>query len=211
MIVLALDLAGDPHGAALWRDGAILAARAAPGGPAAAAAAGPALCGGVLRDAGLDWAAIDRLACGRGPGGFTGLRAALAYMAGLSLALDRPLTGVSGFSVLRARAETAAALLPAGRGELFMRPPNGPDAVGAPEALAARTPAGAPLIGPGAPALAALTGGAVLDDAPPSAAGFAAIAASRAPGAAPPRPLYIRPPKISPAAADRAAALGRPA
>jgi tRNA threonylcarbamoyladenosine biosynthesis protein TsaB len=53
---------------------------------------------GVLDDAGIE--RPDRVAVGIGPGGFTGLRIAIAYAKSLAQAWRVPLTGVSSFDLL---------------------------------------------------------------------------------------------------------------
>ena len=76
----------------------------------------------ALAQAGLRLAEIELLACARGPGSFTGLRAGLATMKAFAATLNKPLVGVP---TLHAIAHTAGvaphivAALPAGRGELF--------------------------------------------------------------------------------------------
>lgn len=54
----------------------------------------------LLAEAGIARSAIDRIACGRGPGSFTGVRLALATAQGLALGLDRPLVTVSTLAAL---------------------------------------------------------------------------------------------------------------
>jgi tRNA threonylcarbamoyladenosine biosynthesis protein TsaB len=76
----------------------------------------------LLERAGLDWSAIDLLAAGVGPGGYTGLRIGLATAHGIAAASGAELIGVS---TLRALAEplagrAAAAVLDARRGEAFV-------------------------------------------------------------------------------------------
>ncbi len=53
------------------------------------------LCDEVLREAGVVPAALDAIACGAGPGSFTGLRVGLAVGKGLALPTSRPFLLVS--------------------------------------------------------------------------------------------------------------------
>lgn len=54
----------------------------------------------VLARAGIARSQLDAIACGRGPGAFTGVRLAVAMVQGLALALDRPAIGVCTLEVL---------------------------------------------------------------------------------------------------------------
>jgi tRNA threonylcarbamoyladenosine biosynthesis protein TsaB len=58
------------------------------------------LCDEVLREAGVAPAALDAIACGAGPGSFTGLRVGLAVGKGLALPTQRPFVLVSSLAVL---------------------------------------------------------------------------------------------------------------
>ena len=64
---------------------------------------------------------VDVVACGAGPGSFTGLRIGLATAKGLCFALDRPLVMVSSLAALAARAPDGrvCATLDAFKGEVY--------------------------------------------------------------------------------------------
>ncbi len=109
-IVLALEAAGNTCSVALGRMTAskpeILAAenRAMEHGQAIALVP---MIAAVMAKAGLAMQAIDAVAVGIGPGGFTGLRIALSTARGLGLALQVPVIGLSSFQA------SAVALPPA--------------------------------------------------------------------------------------------------
>jgi tRNA threonylcarbamoyladenosine biosynthesis protein TsaB len=88
------------------------------------------LCDEVLRAAGLAPADLGGLACGAGPGSFTGLRVGLAVVKGLALATGKPLLLVSSLRALAldlaraatprlAGAWTAVPCIDAGKGEVY--------------------------------------------------------------------------------------------
>jgi len=54
----------------------------------------------LMAEAGIALSALDALAFGAGPGGFTGLRLACGLAQGLALGLDLPLLGVCGLEAL---------------------------------------------------------------------------------------------------------------
>jgi len=54
----------------------------------------------ALREAGVQGAEIERIAVGCGPGGFTGLRIAIAYAKSLAQAWRRPLVPIDSFDLL---------------------------------------------------------------------------------------------------------------
>ncbi len=74
----------------------------------------------LMRDAGIAFADLDRVAVIVGPGSFTGVRVGVAFARGLSLSLDIPAVGVSSLEALDAMPQVGRVLglLPAKR-----RPP----------------------------------------------------------------------------------------
>jgi tRNA threonylcarbamoyladenosine biosynthesis protein TsaB len=77
----------------------------------------------LLAGAGVAPAALEAVACGVGPGSFTGLRIGLATAKGLCFAIRRPLVTVSSLAALALEAEGTAELvltvMDARRGEVF--------------------------------------------------------------------------------------------
>jgi tRNA threonylcarbamoyladenosine biosynthesis protein TsaB len=123
--VLGLDTATSSTAVALARaDGWLREARdeVAPGERPRHARCLLALAAELLREAGLEWGEIERIAVGVGPGGYTGLRIGLATARGVAMAHGAQLVGVG---TLRALAEplrerAAVAVLDARRGEAFV-------------------------------------------------------------------------------------------
>ena len=80
----------------------------------------------AMREAGIGFDALDRLAVTTGPGTFTGQRVGLAFMRGLRVALEKPLTGVTTLEATAAAASAqdaarrAAAIHDAKRGEAYL-------------------------------------------------------------------------------------------
>jgi tRNA threonylcarbamoyladenosine biosynthesis protein TsaB len=79
----------------------------------------------VMQEAGMSFAALDRLGVTTGPGTFTGQRVGIAFMRGLRIALKRPLVGVTTLECMLAAVlqtsglDAAAALHDARRGEVY--------------------------------------------------------------------------------------------
>lgn len=171
--ILGIDTSTAATAAAVWSpEGACAEARddPAPGARPAHAVRLLALVEAALADAGVGWEALERIAVGVGPGGFTGLRHGIATARALAQARDLPLVGVSSLAALAtaAQAEPAGelceasgpvlAVIDARRGEVFAaawagpQPLLGPLAI-APDALTGRLrgPLAAPLaVGDGA-------------------------------------------------------------
>jgi tRNA threonylcarbamoyl adenosine modification protein YeaZ len=58
----------------------------------------------VMRESGLAFADLDRLAVTTGPGTFTGQRVGIAFMRGLRIALKKPLAGITTLDAMAAAA-----------------------------------------------------------------------------------------------------------
>jgi tRNA threonylcarbamoyladenosine biosynthesis protein TsaB len=116
----------------------------------------------AVRDAGLAVGALGAVACGAGPGSFTGLRIGLTTAKGLCFATGRPLVLASSLRALALRAAPAApdrlvvAVLDAKKGEVYggfyrgaAALPVAPEVAMAPAAFArhaAEVAAGAPVL-----------------------------------------------------------------
>jgi tRNA threonylcarbamoyladenosine biosynthesis protein TsaB len=177
-----------------------------------------ALIDEVLGEAGLTPGDLSAVACGAGPGSFTGLRIGLATAKGLCFALGRPLVTVSSLAALAVEAGSGMvlALLDARKQEVYAglyRVGVGPPVPVLPEAVLSPTrlrtwveDAGAPqtitIVGEGALAYPAVARelGQVLEGAraTPSAARILQLAERRLSGGAEDElvvavPRYIRP------------------
>ncbi|MFC0385707.1 tRNA (adenosine(37)-N6)-threonylcarbamoyltransferase complex dimerization subunit type 1 TsaB [Muricoccus vinaceus] len=201
MRLLGLDGALASASAAIWEDGAVLAAarrEGARGQPAAL----PALVAQVLAGT----APPEAVAVGVGPGGFTGLRAAIALARGLAAGWGVPCHGVTTGEALaaalpawQAAGREVWSVTAAGRGGLVLERP-GVAPVLLEEAALPRPSGPVVLVGDAAPAAAARlrAGGAdaLLSDCRLPEAGAVAAAAARALAAGRARdaaPLYAEP------------------
>jgi tRNA threonylcarbamoyladenosine biosynthesis protein TsaB len=80
----------------------------------------------VMRDAGLGFSELERLAVTTGPGTFTGQRVGLAFVRALAVALQRPAVGITTLDVMAAEGLArhggawAAVVLDAKRDEIYL-------------------------------------------------------------------------------------------
>ena len=207
MKILALDSATSHCSVALCIDGRRIVGDRTPEGGSQGDAI-PVVVEAMLQEAGLAIDDLDRLAVTIGPGRFTGLRAGLAFMRGLSLASDVPLIGVTTLeavfeSTSCADQEVALAVIDSKRAELFFQIFDAQGlALGAafamrPDDLAQCTVAHPRIVVVGelAGMVAARLGASTRAiERHVEAFDVAAIAARRTPTRAPPAPLYIHPP-----------------
>ncbi len=108
MKILAIEGALARCSVALAADGAVLAARRSDA-PRGQPALLPRFVAEVLAEARIPATALDAIAVGVGPGGFTGLRAAIALAQGLAQGAGRPLVGVTTGEALVAALPEAVA------------------------------------------------------------------------------------------------------
>jgi tRNA threonylcarbamoyladenosine biosynthesis protein TsaB len=171
----------------------------------------------VMRDAGVAFASLDRLAVTTGPGTFTGQRVGLAFMRAAALALEKPLIGITTLEAMaaealsRAPAAWALAVADAKRGEVYLgalatdgtvvlEPTLVPMEAAVETALNITREKGPPsLAGTAAETMRALLqahGIAATDSKvrQPDAAFVARLAATRPVPSSPPKPLYLRAP-----------------
>ncbi|MCR0983316.1 tRNA (adenosine(37)-N6)-threonylcarbamoyltransferase complex dimerization subunit type 1 TsaB [Roseomonas populi] len=204
MQLLALDAALGRASAAIWAGGEALA-EAVREGARGQPAALPALAASVLQGAGA--ARPEAVAVCIGPGGFTGLRAAIALGRGLADGWGVPLLGVTTGEALaaalppwQAAGRAVWSVTVAGRGGLVLERPEEPPAL-LEEAALPLPPGPVVLVGDAAPQAAARLrargADALLSEARMPLARFvAAAAARRLAQGAPPRPaapLYAEP------------------
>ena len=123
MILLALDTATECCSVALAIDGAIHARSEL--APRRHAELLLPWIDALLSKHDVPRSAIDAVAVGRGPGGFTGVRLAVAAAQGIAYGLDRPLLAVSSLAALAMQADAGEgqkvlAAIDARMGELYL-------------------------------------------------------------------------------------------
>lgn len=122
MMVLSIDTCGPKGSVALGKmEGvASLLGQTALAGKTYSAQLAPA-ANELLETHGMDFAALDAIVVVNGPGSFTGVRIGVSTAKGFAEALGIPVWTVSRLAVLAWKAETEAAAIDAGRGELYFR------------------------------------------------------------------------------------------
>jgi tRNA threonylcarbamoyladenosine biosynthesis protein TsaB len=124
MLILSLDSASAGCGACVWRDGKVIAEAIEPMERGQDQRLVP-LINSVMENAGIEFAALDRIAVTRGPGSFTGLRIGLAAARGIGLASGKPVIGIDRFAIYREQIRTPGrnllTVIESKRAELFCR------------------------------------------------------------------------------------------
>ncbi|MCC8940093.1 tRNA (adenosine(37)-N6)-threonylcarbamoyltransferase complex dimerization subunit type 1 TsaB [Bradyrhizobium sp. Arg68] len=171
----------------------------------------------VMKESGIGFAGLDRIAVTTGPGSFTGLRVGLSAARGLALAADKPVVGLSTLaayaapvvaengehpilSAIDARHDHVYFQLVGGDGSPMLKPKVAPIA----EALEAVQFGALHLVGNAANILAerwpadAMPPVKVDKQAAPDITWVAWVGAAVDPDSAPPRPFYLRAPDAKP-------------
>src|SRR3954469_5612836 len=99
MNILALDTAGAACSVAVLRGVVVAASRSEPMARGHSEALMP-MIRAAMRDAALEFDALDLIAATVGPGAFTGIRIGLAAARGLALAAGKPAVGVTSFEAV---------------------------------------------------------------------------------------------------------------
>jgi tRNA threonylcarbamoyladenosine biosynthesis protein TsaB len=207
VLLLALDTALEACSVAILQDGRVVAARSEPMPRGHQERLAP-LIDEMMREAGLEFTALDRIGVTVGPGSFTGLRVGLAFAKGLSFALGRTVVGVGSLEALAASAGSdgfVAAVIDARRDQVYVQGFLAGMAVTEPKALALndaadlliKVDASGPtvLVGSAARLLAEFFPRAAVDDRAGADPVVLARLVSQAPEpAGPPEPLYLRAP-----------------
>ena len=167
----------------------------------------------VMREAGVAYGALDRVAVTIGPGTFSGVRIGLAMARGLGLALGIPVIGIDTLSAIAANDTSGLPLLvisDARNAQVYAASFDGgrrlavaPCVLSAGEALD-HLPTSGLLLGTATETLLAVSGRADIQVSPasslPIAATFARLAATAAAPTSMPPPLYLRAPDAKPQA-----------
>jgi tRNA threonylcarbamoyladenosine biosynthesis protein TsaB len=218
MLILAIDTALDACAAGVLDTnvGALIAQESQAMKRGHAEALMP-LIGRVIREAGIGFAALDRIAVTTGPGSFTGLRVGLSAARGIGLAANKPVVGLSTLtayaapvvgqnaaqpvvSAIDARHDQVYFQVVSGDGGSLMRPRVAPIE----EALGAAQFGPVHLVGNAAQILAdrwpadALPPFKVDPQPAPDITWLAWLGAAVSPDTSPARPYYLRAPDAKP-------------
>lgn len=219
MLILALDTALDACAAAILDtvSGKLVAQQSQPMKRGHAEALMP-LIARVMKEAGLPFAALDRIAVTTGPGSFTGLRVGLSAARGIALAAGKPVVGLTTLSAYAAPLVSengehpVISAIDARHDQVYFQVVSGdggslipPKVASIAEALEASRFGAPRLVGNAAQILAERWP----DEAPPPVgvdeqpapdiAWVAWLGAAADPNTAPARPFYLRPPDAKPA------------
>lgn len=99
MLVLGINTVADACEVALARDGVLVAELSEPMQQGHDARLAPVVQK-LMIDAGMPFAALERIAVVVGPGSFTGVRVGVAFARGLALSLDKPAVGITSLEAL---------------------------------------------------------------------------------------------------------------
>lgn len=221
MLILAIDTALDACAACVLDTaaGKTIALQSLPMPRGHAEALMP-LIANVIRDAGIGFDRLDRIAVTTGPGSFTGLRVGLSAARGIALAASKPVVGVTTLSAYAAPLVSESSEHPiisaidarhdhvyfqvvGGNGNSLIRARVAPVS----EALAASRLGAPRLVGNAAKLLAerwpaqSLPPVKVDQQPAPDITWVAWLGAAANPNTAPARPFYLRPPDAKPQAA----------
>jgi len=219
MLILAIDTALDACAAAVLDTGTSqMIARESLAMKRGHAEALMPLIARVMKDAGLPFAALDRIAVTAGPGSFTGLRVGLSAARGIALAAGKPVVGLTTLSAYAAPVVSESGEQPvisaidARHDQVYFQAVSGDGSVLIPPQVApvaemlAGWRFGPPhLVGNAAQILAdrwpadAAPPFRVDAQAAPDIAWVAWLGAAVSPSAAPARPFYLRAPDAKPA------------
>jgi tRNA threonylcarbamoyladenosine biosynthesis protein TsaB len=197
MLILSLDSAGSGCSACVWRDGEVLAAAEEQMQRGQDQRLMPLILE-VMKQASVEFDALDRIAVTRGPGSFTGLRIGLAAARGIGLAAGKPVVGIDRFAIFREQTKTTdqnlLIVIESRRAELYCR--FYPASDGGHEPIMMTREEIATFLDKNKNTI--VVGDA--DGTHANEVGVCALLASRADTNDPaflPRPLYIRPPDVT--------------
>lgn len=154
----------------------------------------------VLAEAGADWASLDAVAVGTGPGNFTGIRISVSAARGLALSLNIPAVGVTLFDALAEGAQGALLrTIAAPRDQVYFQMPGSEEiGLSSIEGLPVPPP-GTVCVGHRAEDVAAHFGLAHRPAAYSAASAIGRVAERRwQEPSPPPAPLYLRPADAAP-------------